>query len=1041
MADGEYSELRSKVVVTSDTSGLDKVTEGIKEAKQAADDLSKSANTAGSSIGKLGKVGETLEKINEQIGESKTAKFTTSIEDSGLVAQKTLIEDIGERMDELSNKTFDSSNSPARIMTPEMAREIADSTTKLDLLKMKANDATEAYIRLVREGKTGKQVTSALEAMQKATAAYEAELEKVYSHQAHQLVPLISPDQAEEFARQIGETQRLSANLEYAKGKLAGFLDKWAQGDTSSKTAKNIADWSVKVNNLREKLTAAISANTAFASGAGNVASQAGNAAENVNEYASATERLGQAAINAPQENLALPAPATNTGGMESAGDEVVRTFSEMGNRFSWLANIGGAVQSVLSGLPGVLRGIASTAGSAASMVGGFVKTMGQRAMSSIKKFTGGLGNIINSFKRIAFYRFIRSVIRAITEGFKEGVNNLYQWSKAVNGQFAKSMDTISTATLYMKNSLGAMVAPLINAIAPAIDFLIDKFVALLNVINRVFALLTGAGTWIKAKKYPKEYADSVSSGAGKATEALHKLGLAQIDELTILDKNHGDTGSGGGGGSGMDYSSMFEEQDIGGGIWDKIKEAIESGKWREAGKILAEQLNEIVKNFDAEGWGKKIGEKINNGLEFAYGFLKFTDFQQIGGKIAEFINGGLEKINFNTAGRLMTRKVTALYDTIIGFVTRLDWGLVGKSISDYIIGSFSEWNEWLEGIDWYKLGTDLRIKFEEMVAKVDWDTVGQEVIDFFKNAVDAAVRLGVGIILPIDDVGFEARNVKANELIEKIKNCLNPVTLGLIGWTLGGPGGAVLGAVIGLGLSFALKTDLVEDADKYGERVDKVVVKHNRIVRETVDQTGAEVSSSTGRHFGEVESKINSSLSSSSSIVHNKTGDISSEISKQWGEVEEDTDSGWSGIVKTIGDWIEKAKQKLNFKWSFPKIDLPHIPSPHFSWTTGIAGIPIPHFDGWWAQGGFPQEGSLFIAREAGAEMVGSMGGRTAVANNDQIVEGISQGVYAAVKSALGDGSNSVNVYLDGKQISGTVVSNINSETRRTGSSPLLSF
>lgn len=48
-------------------------------------------------------------------------------------------------------------------------------------------------------------------------------------------------------------------------------------------------------------------------------------------------------------------------------------------------------------------------------------------------------------------------------------------------------------------------------------------------------------------------------------------------------------------------------------------------------------------------------------------------------------------------------------------------------------------------------------------------------------------------------------------------------------------------------------------------------------------------------------------------------------------------------------------------------------------------------------ADGGFPNEGQLFIAREAGAEMVGAMGRRTAVANNDQIVEGISAGVSVA--------------------------------------------
>lgn len=50
-------------------------------------------------------------------------------------------------------------------------------------------------------------------------------------------------------------------------------------------------------------------------------------------------------------------------------------------------------------------------------------------------------------------------------------------------------------------------------------------------------------------------------------------------------------------------------------------------------------------------------------------------------------------------------------------------------------------------------------------------------------------------------------------------------------------------------------------------------------------------------------------------------------------------------------------------------------------------------------ASGGFPDAGQLFIAREAGAEMVGSLGGHTAVANNDQIVEGIREGVEAAME------------------------------------------
>lgn len=74
----------------------------------------------------------------------------------------------------------------------------------------------------------------------------------------------------------------------------------------------------------------------------------------------------------------------------------------------------------------------------------------------------------------------------------------------------------------------------------------------------------------------------------------------------------------------------------------------------------------------------------------------------------------------------------------------------------------------------------------------------------------------------------------------------------------------------------------------------------------------------------------------------------------------------------------------------------------------------------GSFADGGFPNDGQLFIAREAGPELVGTMGGRTAVANNDQIVEGIRQGVYDAVVAANnnGGGDVSVKVYLDSREI-----------------------
>lgn len=126
---------------------------------------------------------------------------------------------------------------------------------------------------------------------------------------------------------------------------------------------------------------------------------------------------------------------------------------------------------------------------------------------------------------------------------------------------------------------------------------------------------------------------------------------------------------------------------------------------------------------------------------------------------------------------------------------------------------------------------------------------------------------------------------------------------------------------------------------------------------------------------------------------------------------------SGWS----TVKSWLGSLDFKLNFK--LPKIGV--------NWgTRSVAGFQISYPTGFYtyARGGFPDMGELFIAREAGPEMVGKIGNKTTVANNDQIVEGISEGVYAAVLAAMrasetnGNGGQSVNVYLDGRQITSSV-------------------
>lgn len=90
------------------------------------------------------------------------------------------------------------------------------------------------------------------------------------------------------------------------------------------------------------------------------------------------------------------------------------------------------------------------------------------------------------------------------------------------------------------------------------------------------------------------------------------------------------------------------------------------------------------------------------------------------------------------------------------------------------------------------------------------------------------------------------------------------------------------------------------------------------------------------------------------------------------------------NGVIDAINDMFHIRFNGLSVMGItlIPAFDIRLVDIPH-----------IPFFE----DGGFPNEGQLFIAREAGAEMVGAMGRRTAVANNDQIVEGISAGVSIA--------------------------------------------
>lgn len=475
------------------------------------------------------------------------------------------------------------------------------------------------------------------------------------------------------------------------------------------------------VTQYTSQVTAATSATHNFVSSLGKVAGAVGGFTGITYPFVQAKNALG-----------ALPA-------------KIKEVVGNLGTLYQQFVNTGGVL-----GLFGrSIKAVASTLGS--KLAAGMKNvTSNLKKMNPVAQIANGkLGQLFSSLKRIAMYRAIRFFFAQLTAAMKEGIQNLYMYSSLMGGTFKGSMDSLATSFQYLKNSMGAMVAPLINMIAPAVDALIDKFAALLNIVNQFFARLSGATTFTKAKKAAASYGDSIS-GAGKSAKKAAKDikdATVGIDELNIISKNDSNSGSGSGG---KNYGDMFETVPIDSSIsefTDKLKAALDASDWKTLGTLLGEKFNEIVDSIDWSGIGHKIGYGLNGAIQTAYWFLKTADFKNLGNHIAELFNGMLEEIDFTYVGRFLVRIFTSGLDFLIGGLGGLNWSLVGKSIGDFLKGAFDEAQEWIASYDWNKMGKDLWKNLKACIKGIDFAGVAQSFFKLLGSALAAAVSGIVGFV------------------------------------------------------------------------------------------------------------------------------------------------------------------------------------------------------------------------------------------------------------------------------------------------------
>ena len=388
------------------------------------------------------------------------------------------------------------------------------------------------------------------------------------------------------------------------------------------------------------------------------------------------------------------------------------------------------------------------------------------KKLISVSKILNGISNSLSSgFKKIAFYikkaassmldmnkntkktrmtlgrmlgmsLLFSTVFRAlstVTNGIKEGFQNLAQYSGSANA----SISSLMSALTQLKNSFATAFSPILSVVAPILTSFINMLSKAITYVGMFFAALTGAKSFTKAKAVQQDYAAGLgdtANAAGNAADAQKDLNEATDDYLTGLDEIHkfeskkdtSGSGSGGSGsGGGVSIGDMFEEVPINStisGLADKIKDAIRREDWKGLGEMIADginagmkkvynalnwkkvgkkitkfvdaftdTLNSLVDHIDWDFMGRTVGTGINTLVKTLNRLIEKIDWKNLGRKFARGVNGLLDEVNWRELGNLIGNKFMIAWDIFSGFVEDLDWGKLGVSIAEGLNGIFEK--------------------------------------------------------------------------------------------------------------------------------------------------------------------------------------------------------------------------------------------------------------------------------------------------------------------------------------------------------------
>ena len=152
------------------------------------------------------------------------------------------------------------------------------------------------------------------------------------------------------------------------------------------------------------------------------------------------------------------------------------------------------------------------------------------------KKAAGPWQKLWGRIRNISIYRAIRTGLKWITSGFREGLDNLGQYSDSVN----KTMSNLNGSLQQIRNTMGIAFASVLQSLEPLLTTLADSLVDIINSFNLAMAKMSGKNVYTKAKKNVDDYAASLQKAQKFSFDTFEVLsGSSQASPQEMFEESN----------------------------------------------------------------------------------------------------------------------------------------------------------------------------------------------------------------------------------------------------------------------------------------------------------------------------------------------------------------------------------------------------------------------------------------------------------------------------------------------------------------------